>query len=138
VPLAVLERPELFAGLIPRVAILNSTRLAVAPNGANQFNEMGDPAAPEGLRALLGMDAYQRLARAAAIPPTLITIGLNDNRVAPWMSAKFAARAKARFGNAQQILLRADDASGHGVGTVEDARVAEYADIMAWAWAVSQ
>jgi prolyl oligopeptidase len=138
VPPAVLKRPDLFAGMVPRVAIMNATRIGAGPNGANQFDEMGDPATADGFKALLGMDAYQMLPSAKAIPPTLITIGLNDKRVAPWISAKFAARAKAKFGDKQQIWIRADDDSGHGVGTAEDARVSEGADTMAWAWAVSQ
>jgi prolyl oligopeptidase len=138
VPPAVLKRPDLFAGMVPRVGVVNATRMGVAPNGANQFDEMGDPATADGFKALVGMDPYQMLPAAKAIPPTLITIGLNDNRVAPWMSAKFAARAKAKFGDKQQIWLCADDDSGHGIGTAEDARVAEAADMMAWAWAVSQ
>jgi prolyl oligopeptidase len=138
VPPAVLKRPDLFAGMIPRVAVLNATRIGAAPNGANQFDEMGDPATPEGFKALLGMDAYQMLPTAKSIPPTLITIGLNDKRVAPWISAKFAARAKAKFGKSTPIWLRADDDAGHGVGSAEDSRVAEIADTMAWAWAMSK
>lgn len=138
VPPAVLKRPDLFAGMIPRVAIMNASRIGAAPNGANQFDEMGDPATEDGFKALVAMDAYQMLQNASAIPSTLITIGLNDKRVAPWISAKFAARAKAKFGDKQQIWLRADDNAGHGIGSAEDARVAEAADTMAWAWAVSQ
>jgi prolyl oligopeptidase len=134
VPPAVLKRPDLFAAMVPRVAVLNATRMAAAPNGANQFDEMGDPATPDGFKALVGMDAYQMLPAAEAIPPTLLTIGLNDKRVTPWMSAKFAARAKAKFAGKQAIWLRADDETGHGVGSAEDARVAENADIFAFAW----
>lgn len=134
VPPAVLKRPDLFAGMIPRVAMLNTTRIGATNNGANQFDEVGDPATPEGFTALLGMDSYQMLPAAKSIPPTLITIGLNDKRVSPWESAKFAARAKAKFGDRQQIWLRADDDAGHGIGTAEDARAAEAADTFAWAW----
>ena len=50
------------------------------------------------------------------------------------MSAKLAARAKQRFGASRTILLRADADSGHGVGSAEDARQAEWADIYAFAW----
>lgn len=136
-PPAVLKRPDLFAGMIPRVGVLNATRIGAAPNGANQFDEMGDPATAEGFRALAGMDAYQMLPSAKALPPTLITIGLNDKRVTPWMSAKFAARAQAKFPQSQ-IWLRADDDAGHGIGTAEEARVAEWADTFAWAWEISR
>jgi prolyl oligopeptidase len=135
-PPAVLKSPSDFAGVIPRVGVVNATRIGAAPNGANQFDEMGDPATPDGFKALVGMDAYQMLSSAKALPPTLITIGLNDKRVTPWMSAKFAARAKAKFPGSE-VWLRADDDAGHGIGTAEEARVAEWADTFAWAWHVS-
>lgn len=138
VPPAVMQRPELFAAMIPLVAVLNPSRLAAAPNGANQFDEMGDPSTPEGFRALVAQDAYLMLADAKALPPTLLTIGLNDRRVAPWMSAKFAARAQARFGAQTPIWLRADGDAGHGIGTAEDLRMAEFADMLAFAWQQSQ
>jgi len=133
-PPAVLKQPGSFAAMVPRVAVLNTSRLAVAPNGANQFDEFGDPATPEGFKALVAMDAYQALATAADMPDTLLTIGLNDKRVAPWMSAKFAARAQAKFGDKRKVWLRAETDGGHGIGTAEEARLAEYADIFAFAW----
>jgi len=68
------------------------------------------------------------------MPDSLITIGLNDKRVAPWMSAKFAARAQARFGEKRKVWLRAESDGGHGFGTAEEAVAAEFADIFAFAW----
>ncbi|MBI3349168.1 MAG: S9 family peptidase [Burkholderiales bacterium] len=134
VPPATLKQPGAFAGLVPRVGVLNASRLAVAPNGANQFDELGNPATPEGFKALLAMDAYHALATATDMPDTLIAIGLNDKRVAPWMSAKFAARAQAKFGDKRKVWLRAETDGGHGIGTAEEARAAEFADIFAFAW----
>jgi prolyl oligopeptidase len=134
VPPAVMKASGAFAALVPRVAVLNPSRLGAAINGANQFDEMGDPATPEGFKALVAMDAYQMLATATDLPDTLLAIGLNDKRVSPWMSAKFAARAQTRFGQRRTVWLRAETDGGHGVGTAEEARVAEYADIFAFAW----
>ena len=134
VPPAALREPGLFSAMVPRVAVLNASRVGAAPNGANQFDEMGDPGTQEGFKALVAMDAYQLLTTARDMPDTLLTIGLNDKRVAPWMSAKFAARAQARFGDRRTVWLRAETDGGHGIGTAEDARAAEYADIFAFAW----
>jgi prolyl oligopeptidase len=133
-PPAALRNPGAFSGLVARVAVSNASRLAVAPNGANQFDEMGDPNTAEGFAALLAQDAYHLSATATDLPDTLLTVGLNDKRVAPWMSAKFAARAKARFGERRSILLRADTDAGHGVGSAEASRQAERADIFTFAW----
>jgi len=62
----------------------------------------------------------------------LLTIGLNDRRVAPWMSAKFAARALARFGDHHLVLIRSDADAGHGIGSTRDQVIEERADIYAF------
>lgn len=131
-PPAALKHPGAFSGLVARVAVSNASRLGQAPNGANQFDEMGDPNTAEGFAALLAQDAYHLTATATDLPDTLLTVGLNDKRVAPWMSAKFAARAKARFGDRRSILLRAETDAGHG--SAEASRQAERADIFTFAW----
>jgi prolyl oligopeptidase len=131
VPPAVLLRPELLAALAPRVAILNATRIGRA-QCANQFAEMGDPDTAAGYRGLASQDAYLMLGEAKDIPDTLITVGLNDKRVAPWFAAKFAARASMRFGLGRLVLVRADAEAGHGVGSARDLQIAEYADVLAF------
>lgn len=133
VPPAVLKRPDLFAAMVPAVGIVNPTRIGAAINGANQFDEMGDPNDPVKFKDLVAMDAYQMLPGAKTMPPTMVMIGLNDKRVAPWMSAKFTARAQAKWPDAK-IWLNADDATGHGIGSGEDARLSQAADIYAFAW----
>jgi prolyl oligopeptidase len=133
-PPTALKHPQLFAGLMPRVAILNPTRLEAAPNGPNQFAEMGDPRTREGFKALQAQDAYAMLAEAGDLPDTLVTVGMNDTRVVPWMAAKFAARASARFGDRREVLLRVDTNQGHGIGSSRDAQIEEFADAFAWAW----
>jgi prolyl oligopeptidase len=133
-PPAVLKRPDLFAGLVSRVAMVNATRLAAAENGANQFAEFGNPATKAGFSALTGEDAYLMLDTAKDIPDTLVTVGLNDRRVSPWMGGKFAAKAAAKFGGHRTILVRADAEGGHGIGSARDRLVAEWADTLAFAW----
>ena len=123
--------------LLERVGLVNATRLAVAENGPNQYVELGDPRTPAGFAALRAEDAYQMLATAQDMPDTLVTIGLNDKRVAPWMGAKFASRAQARFGARRLILLRADTQAGHGIGSARDRVIAEWADAFAFAWYVT-
>ncbi len=131
-PPAALRRPDLFRSLIASVPILNPIRLAVAPNGPNQFAEMGDPGTEEGFRGLLSADAYQMLADAADMPDTMLVVGLNDNRVAPWFSAKFAARALDNFGDRRLVLLRTDPQAGHGIGSANDVAIEMFTDIGAF------
>ncbi len=134
VPGAVLRRPELFTALVSRVAMVNVSRLEAAENGANQYAEFGDPRTPEGFDALVKQDAYLMLQTAPAALDMLVTIGLNDKRVAPWMGAKFAALAASRFGDRSLVLIRADTEAGHGIGSARDRLIAEWADTFAFAW----
>lgn len=131
-PPAALRRPDLFGALISNVGIVNPTRLAQAENGPNQYGEMGDPTTEVGFNALLAQDSYQMLATARDMPDTLLIVGLNDHRVAPWFSAKFAARALDRFGASRLVLLRTDPEAGHGIGTARDRQVEQYADMFAF------
>lgn len=131
-PLAVQKRPELFGALLPRVAMLNASRLEASENGANQYSEMGDPSTPEGYRGLVAADATLALEQAKGLPDTLVTFGLNDRRVAPWMGAKFASVARQRFGDTSLILVRADTEAGHGVGSTRGVLISEWADVFAF------
>lgn len=133
-PNAAMRQPYAFAAMVLQVGAVNPTRIADAPNGSNQFAEMGDPRTPEGYAALKAQDGYLALAAARDLPDTLLTIGLNDRRVPPAWSAKFAARALARFGRTRRIWLRADDDAGHGIGSEDTALRRESADILAFAW----
>lgn len=131
-PPAALRRPDLFGALISNVGIVNPTRLAQAENGANQFGEMGDPNTEAGFTALLAQDSYQMLATARDMPDTLLIVGLNDHRVAPWFSAKWAARALDRFGSRRLVLIRTDPEAGHGIGTARDRQIEQLADMYAF------
>ncbi len=133
VPGAALRKPAAFGGMVTRVGIVNASRIGAAESGANQFAEMGDPAVPQQFKDLVAMDAYQMIPTASSLPPTMMVIGMNDHRVAPWMTAKFVARARAKWPNAS-IWLRSDDKAGHGMGSTEDVRRDESADIFAFAW----
>lgn len=132
VPTAVLRKPAAFGGMITRVGVVNPVRIAQAENGANQFAEIGNPADPQQFADLVAMDAYQMIPKASGLPPSLMVIGMNDRRVAPWMTAKFVARAQQKWPGT--VWLRGDDKAGHGVGTTEEVRRSEWSDIFAFAW----
>lgn len=136
VPTATLRDPKAFGAMITAVGIVNPSRIGAAENGANQFAEVGNPSDPQQFRDLVAMDAYQMITDAKAPPPpTMMVIGLNDKRVVPWMTAKWMARARAKWPNAP-IYMRGDAQSGHGIGSAEDVRRAEAADTYAFAWAM--
>ena len=130
---ATLARPDLFDFVVLAVAELNPTRLLQSQNGMNQVAEIGDPRTAEGFAALYRMDSYLALSRAREYPDMLVTIGINDQRVSPWQSAKFAARYLQRAGGDSLLLVRTDSNAGHAAGLGRDQVAELYADIYAFA-----
>jgi prolyl oligopeptidase len=124
-----LKRPDLFAAVVTMVGVVNPTRLGVANNGPNQFAEMGDPNTDAGFRALAAQDSTLILAEAKGGTSHLFTIGLNDHRVDPWMSAKLVAMMRAKWGSQHLVLIRSDADAGHGIGSSRDQALEQTADI---------
>jgi prolyl oligopeptidase len=135
---ALTERPELFAGAQIAVGCMNPLRILQAPNGANQLGELGSPETPEGAAALLAMDPYAHVKPDVAYPAILFTIGLNDNRVAPWMTCKMAARLQASSTSGRPILIRTQADAGHGVNSTRDQSFAERADVWSFLLAAAE
>ena len=122
------EQPDLFAAANVGVGFVNPSRLAVAENGPNQIAELGDPATEAGARDLAAMDPYLHVTHTA-YPATIFTVGLHDHRVAPWMTAKMAARMLASSTAKRPILVRLDVDAGHGPGSMRVQKFAELADV---------
>jgi len=128
---AATERPELFAGAIGRVGDLDVLRSETMPSGPANVPEFGTFKDPQGFKNLYAMDAYQHVRDDGRYPAFLLTTGLNDPRVEPWEPAKMAARLMEIAGH-PPVLLRVEDAAGHGLGTTKSTRDAEEADIAAF------
>ena len=82
------------------------------------FEEIGSPFTPQGKRDLLNIDAYEHLHAGTRYPPVLLTVGLHDQRVSPWQTAKFAARLQEinqRWNI--PVLVLADKNGGHNAST---------------------
>ncbi len=61
---------------------------------------------------------YHNVANGVRYPPTLVMTADTDDRVAPGMAKKFAARLQEAVGDldAGPILLRVETRAGHGAG----------------------
>lgn len=126
---ALVRRPDLFAAVVPRVAVLDMLRFEFAPNGPPNIPEFGSVVTREGFDALRRMSAYHLVKDGAAYPAVLLTTGMNDPRVDPWQAGKMAARLQAASASGKPVLLRVDWQSGHGQGTTRMQREVELADI---------
>ena len=53
------------------------------------MKEFGNPDIEEEFKMLYDMDSYQQIRKGVKYPSCLISVGMNDARVATWMSGKF-------------------------------------------------
>jgi prolyl oligopeptidase len=97
---------------------------------------MGDPRTEEGFRALLNMDVVHHVKDGIRYPAVILDVGLNDNRVSPWESAKLAARLQTATSSRSPVLLRIEAEAGHGVGSGRGQLYAAHADI--WSFFLQQ
>jgi prolyl oligopeptidase len=126
---AMVRRPDLFAAVVPRVAVLDMLRTEFSQNGPANIPEFGSVATREGFDALFGMSAYHWVKNGTDYPAVLLTTGLNDPRVDPWQAAKMAARLQAANPGGRPVLLRVERDGGHGQGSTRAQREEELADI---------
>ena len=129
---AMVRRPDLFAAVVPRVAVLDMLRMEFSQNGPANIPEFGSVATREGFDALFGMSSYHWVKNGTDYPAVLLTTGLNDPRVDPWQAAKMAARLQAANPGGRPVLLRVEREGGHGRGSTRAQREEELADIYAF------
>ena len=77
------------------------------------------------------MDAYLHVQDGVAYPAVLLTTGVHDPRVPPWMPGKMAARLQHATTSGKPVLLRVDYDAGHGLGSTR----VQYLDVLADEWA---
>jgi prolyl oligopeptidase len=131
---AVTERPDLFKVMLCENGDLNTSRIANVPNGPNSMKEFGDPVIEEEFNALQEMDSYQHIKKGTAYPATLISVGMNDARVAPWMSGKFIAKLQSANTSKNPILFKVDYDAGHGIDNSNLKLYSDFADQFAFAF----
>ncbi|MDP9172601.1 MAG: prolyl oligopeptidase family serine peptidase [Planctomycetota bacterium] len=126
---ALTERPDLFAAAVPQVGVENPLRAETYPNGVPNIPEFGSVKTLEGFEDLYAMDSYVHVREGTAYPAVMLTAGMNDPRVTPWMPAKMAARLQAATTSNKPVLLRVEYANGHGIGASKAQSAALAADV---------
>jgi prolyl oligopeptidase len=121
------QHPDLYHVVVSQVGIYDMLRAELSPNGLFNTTEYGTVRDSAQFRALLGYSPYHNVKDGSQYPATLLLTGVNDPRVAPSNSFKFAARLQAS-GTSRPVLLRTSMTTGH-IGAPLNARNEEYADI---------
>jgi prolyl oligopeptidase len=132
VGMAMVERPELFAAVIPAVGALDMLRMETTANGVPNIPEFGSVKTEAGFRSLLAMSTYAHIRPGTPYPAVLLTHGVNDPRVEVWTSTKTAARLMAATTSGKPVLLRLEYDAGHGIGSTKKQQLEERADMLAF------
>ncbi len=89
---ALVQRPDLFDGIIMGVPLSDMWRYDKLLAGASWVGEYGDPDIPEEWAYLGAYSPYQHLRADADYPPVMIYTSTKDDRVHPGHARKMAAR----------------------------------------------
>lgn len=131
---ALIRRPDLWAVMVMKVPVTNTTRMEFTENGPLNVPEFGSSLTESGLRDLLITDSYLRVEDGTPYPAVVITAGRNDPRVVVWQPGKMAARLQAATSSDRPVLFRVDAHAGHGMGSTQTQRNEQTADILAFLW----
>lgn len=131
---AVIERPDLFGAVVIESGVLNTIRVDQNGTGGTTVKEYGDPKDAMEFKGLLEMDAYHNIKKGQKYPAMLITAGINDPRVKPWMSTKFVAKLLADDLSSNPKLLKIDYEGGHGKDISTVKRYEDIGNIFAFAF----
>ena len=128
------QRPDLFGAALPGVGVLDMLRYHTASANARAWaDDYGLSENEADFRAQYAYSPVHRVAEGSCYPPTLVTTGDHDDRVAPWHSYKFAAALQQAQACAKPVLIRIETRAGHGAGTPTWMRIEDVANQFAFA-----
>lgn len=116
---AITERPDLFGVGLLDVGALDAVRMETTMNGVPNIPEFGTVKKEDEFHALYEMSAYHHVKDGVKYPAVMLSHGINDPRVEPWMSAKMCARLQAATASDKPVLFRVDYHAGHGIGSTK-------------------
>ena len=125
------QRPELFGAVLCRVPVADMLRYHLFTIGRFWIPEYGSAEDPDQFAYLLRYSPYHNVREAVRYPRTMIMTADTDDRVAPGMAKKFAARLQAAGGGGP-ILIRVETKAGHGAGKPIHKVIEEEADMLAF------
>lgn len=130
---AMIQRPELFGAVVCRVPVADMLRYHLFTVGRFWISEYGSSEDPAQFKYLHAYSPLHNVEDGVAYPPTLVMTADTDDRVAPGMAKKFAARLQAATApDAGPILIRVETKAGHGAGKPVTKMIEEEADIFAF------
>ena len=113
---AMIQRPDLFGAVICQVPVADMLRYHLFTVGRFWIPEYGSSENPAQFPFLYRYSPLHNVKDGVAYPATLVTTADTDDRVAPGLAKKFAARLQEATGGKAPILIRVETKAGHGGG----------------------
>ncbi|HKS53904.1 MAG TPA: prolyl oligopeptidase family serine peptidase [Steroidobacteraceae bacterium] len=126
------QRPDLFGAVLCEVGVLDMLRFHRFTIGWAWQAEYGSVDKPDDFRFLRAYSPLHNVKPGTKYPPTLITTGDHDDRVAPAHSFKFAAALQHAQAGDAPILIRIETRGGHGQGLPTTKHIDLAADSLAF------
>jgi len=125
------QRPDLYGAVVCRVPVADMLRYHRFTVGRFWISEYGSADDPAQFPFLYRYSPLHNVVDGAPYPPILVTTADTDDRVAPGMAKKFAARLQAA-GHSAPVLIRVETRAGHGAGKPLSKTIEEDADIFSF------
>ncbi len=131
---SLVQRPDLFGAVVCRVPVADMLRYHLFTVGRFWIPEYGCADVADEFAYLHRYSPYHQVKDGKAYPPVLVMTADTDDRVAPGMAKKFAARLQSAVSavDAGPILLRVETRAGHGAGKPIRKQIDEQADLYAF------
>ncbi|HVU80490.1 MAG TPA: prolyl oligopeptidase family serine peptidase, partial [Rhodanobacteraceae bacterium] len=129
---ALTQHPSEYRAVVSLVGIYDMLRVELWPNGQYNISEYGTVTQKPDFEWLRAYSPLQSVQPHTAYPAVLLITGVNDPRVAPWQSRKFAAALQAATTSKEPVLLLTRMNEGHGVTASFSQRVGNAAAAMAF------
>jgi prolyl oligopeptidase len=127
------QRPDLFGAVVCRVPVADMLRYHLFTVGRFWIPEYGCAEHAADFPFLYAYSPYHNVSSDRVYPPTLVLTADTDDRVAPGMAKKFAARLQeATAHEGGPIFLRVETRAGHGAGKPVSKQIDEQADVYAF------
>ena len=129
---AVTQHPELFRAAVSAVPLTDMLRYDNFLIAKLWVSEYGSPHDAQQFEWLYAYSPYHHVEEHTPYPAVLMMTADGDTRVDPMHARKMAAALQHATSSKRPVLLRTEDAAGHGQGKPMSKVAEEYADLYAF------